>query len=248
VNGFACALATAALLTFGATCAFAAESGTDAPKDAAAKTAVTKTEATAKAATKADAKTKAAAKTASVTAAKPVAGATGSAVSKPEAKPKAQAKAVAKAKAPAKKSATTKTVKKKKKKASVRTASAAGGKKVARAQPQENRVTYHYNALGRRDPFKPMVDGFIGADEGGQAPPDVGGLRVVGIVWGASDKFALVEDPRGNSMVLRRGDKVMNGVVEGLKRESMIVKITVDGQSQSVEIPLMRKGDDHDNQ
>lgn len=104
-------------------------------------------------------------------------------------------------------------------------------------------MTYQYNALGRRDPFQPLVNGgFIGA-EAALAPPDVGGIKVVGIVWGAQDKFALVEDPRGNSMVLRPGDKVMNGVVEGLRRDALIVKLTADGSTELVEIPLTRKGD-----
>ena len=66
---------------------------------------------------------------------------------------------------------------------------------------------------------------------------------MVGIVWGADDKFALVEDPRGSSLVLRKGDKVMNGVVETLRRDAVVVKLSVDGQTQSVAIPLTRKGD-----
>ena len=112
------------------------------------------------------------------------------------------------------------------------------------AAPVEERVTYQYNALGRRDPFAPLVGGvFVGAEEQ-QAPPDVGGLRVVGIVWGAEDKFALVEDPRGNSRVLRTGDKVMNGVVDGLRRDAVIVKLTTEGGTELVQIPLTRKGDD----
>jgi hypothetical protein len=106
----------------------------------------------------------------------------------------------------------------------------------------EDQIHYQYNVIGRRDPFTPMVDNFIGDDVGGDAPVDVGGVKVVGIVWGA-DSFALVEDARGNSLVLRRGDKVMNGFVEELKRDAMIVKLTVDGQSQSVAIPLTRRGD-----
>ena len=57
------------------------------------------------------------------------------------------------------------------------------------------------------------------------------------------DQFAMAEDIRGNSFVLRRGDRVMNGFVEGLKRDAMIVNITVDGQSQSVSIPVTRKGE-----
>ena len=89
-----------------------------------------------------------------------------------------------------------------------------------------------------------LTDGaFVAMDEGGNAPPDVGGIKIVGIVWGAQDKFALAEDPRGESIVLRRGDKVMNGTVEGLKRDAVIVKLVVDGMTELVEIPVTRKGE-----
>jgi len=120
-------------------------------------------------------------------------------------------------------------------------------KKAVAPAPQEERITYHYNALGRRDPFKALINGpFVGVDEGANAPPDLGAIQVVGIVWGASDKFAMVEDPRGNSLVLRRGDKVMNGVVTGIRRDAIVVEHEADGQSRSVVIPLTRKGDNHD--
>ncbi len=108
----------------------------------------------------------------------------------------------------------------------------------------DEQVTYQYNALGRRDPFLSLVgDVYVGSDVGGDAPPDIGGLKVVGIVWGTGDRFALVEDPRGNSLVLRKGDKVMNGEVEQLMREAIVVKHTVDGQTDWVTIPLTKKGD-----
>jgi hypothetical protein len=109
----------------------------------------------------------------------------------------------------------------------------------------DDQVTYQYNALGRRDPFMPLVGGrqYVPIE----APPEVGGLQVVGIVWGAQDKFAITEDGRGNSTVLRPGDKVMNGVVQGLKRDGVIVDLTVDGQTQSVTIPLTRKGEPNAN-
>lgn len=134
-------------------------------------------------------------------------------------------------------------------KATVRSAQNASGvlRVTAPSAPQEERVTYHYNALGRRDPFEPLVGGgFVGMDVGGAAPPDVGGIKVVGIVWGASDRFALVEDARGNSLVLRKGDKVMNGVVESLKREALVVRLDMEGISQSVTIPVTRKGEKND--
>lgn len=107
----------------------------------------------------------------------------------------------------------------------------------------DDQVAYQYNALGRRDPFASLLNGeYVGSEEGG-APPDVGGIKVVGIVWGDADQFALVEDARGDSHILRRGDKVMHGFVETLKRDAMIVNLTLDGQSQSVRVPLTRKGD-----
>jgi hypothetical protein len=113
----------------------------------------------------------------------------------------------------------------------------------------DDQVTYQYNALGRRDPFMSMLGGqFVGDDVGGDAPVDIGGMKVVGIVWGTTDKFALVEDGRGSSLVLRVGDRVMNGEVEALRRDAVVVKLTVDGQTQSVAIPLTRKGESNANQ
>ncbi len=111
----------------------------------------------------------------------------------------------------------------------------------------EEHVTYQYNAIGRRDPFVSLVGGtFVGADVGGDAPPDPGGIKVVGIVWGATDQFAMVEDVRGNSYVLRKGDALQNGVVDELRRDAIVVSIKTDGQSQQVVIPFTRKGDGND--
>jgi len=108
----------------------------------------------------------------------------------------------------------------------------------------DEHVTYQYNALGRRDPFQSLIGGeFTPVDEGGDAPPDPGGMKIVGIVWGATDQFAMVEDVRGNSYVLRKGDKLQNGYVESLRRDAVVVNITADGQSQQVVIPFVRKGD-----
>lgn len=128
--------------------------------------------------------------------------------------------------------------------ASVVTAVRPDPKRAAVPAHLDAHLTYQYNALGRRDPFNALVGGdFIGADVGGDAPPDPGGMKVVGIVWGANDQFAMVEDVRGNSYVLRKGDKVQNGYIESLKRDAVLVTVTSDGQSQTVSIPLERKGD-----
>ena len=110
----------------------------------------------------------------------------------------------------------------------------------------DEHMTYQYNALGRRDPFQSLLTGEYVADHddaGNATPPDPGGMKIVGIVWGATDQFAMVEDARGNSYVLRKGDKLQNGFVESLRRDAVVVNITADGQSQTVVIPFVRKGD-----
>jgi hypothetical protein len=122
--------------------------------------------------------------------------------------------------------------------------SRASGPGVQVATAVEERTSYHYNTLGRRDPFESLVESFVGDDVGGNGPVDIGGIRVVGIVWG-NDPFALVEDGRGNSGILRRGDKVMNGFVEQLQRDAVVVRLAIDGQSQTVSIPLIRKEDNN---
>jgi hypothetical protein len=126
---------------------------------------------------------------------------------------------------------------------SVSTVTPDGSRRAQLAQIDEH-VTYQYNAIGRRDPFQSLLSGeFVGNDVGGDAPPDPGGMKIVGIVWGASDQFAMVEDARGNSYVLRKGDKLQNGYVESLRRDAVVVNVTADGQSQQVVIPFVRKGD-----
>jgi hypothetical protein len=129
-------------------------------------------------------------------------------------------------------------------KPSGKSGSATAGAVVQSPAHLDDQVAYQYNALGRRDPFQSLLSGeYVGSEHGDAAPPDVGGIKVVGIVWGDADQFALVEDARGDSHILRRGDKVMHGFVETLKRDAMIVNLTLDGQSQSVRVPLTRKGD-----
>jgi hypothetical protein len=108
----------------------------------------------------------------------------------------------------------------------------------------DEHLTYQYTTLNRRDPFQSLLTGeYVPQEDPSNAPPDPGGMKIVGIVWGASDQFAMVEDARGNSYVLRKGDKLQNGFVESLRRDAVVINVTTDGQSQTVVIPFVRKGD-----
>ena len=73
--------------------------------------------------------------------------------------------------------------------------------------------------------------------------------RAIGIAV-AEDKCATsrgVEEACHHSLVLRQGDKVMNGVVEELRRDALVVKLDMDGLSQSVTIPVTRKGESNES-
>lgn len=108
------------------------------------------------------------------------------------------------------------------------------------ARFMEQRQQYVYNSLNRRDPYASLVSGSF---EGEVGTPllDVSSMKLVGIVWGASDRFALVEDGHGHGFVLRVGDPVLNGYIAGLTKEELIVKQSSYGDTQTVTIQLQRK-------
>lgn len=103
-----------------------------------------------------------------------------------------------------------------------------------------NREVYVYKTIGRRDPFASLLEGEFETTVG-HPLLDVSSMRLVGIVWGKSDKFALIEDGRGHGHILRVGDPVINGYVVGLTEEELLVRQSSYGESQTVTIQLQRK-------
>jgi hypothetical protein len=105
------------------------------------------------------------------------------------------------------------------------------------------REQYTYTSEGRRDPFQSLLDGkFQGSGDG--ALVDVGDIHLVGIMWGAADKFALVEDSRGRGYVLRVGDPVVNGYISGISKTELQIIQNAFGESQSMSIKLQPKEGD----
>jgi len=103
-----------------------------------------------------------------------------------------------------------------------------------------SRETYYYGATGLRDPFGSLVSGrFVSEDS--KRLPDVGSMSLLGVMWGDSDKFALVEDQEGNGFVLRVGDPVINGEVAGITRESLSIRQHFFGSSTTVTLKLKPK-------
>jgi hypothetical protein len=105
------------------------------------------------------------------------------------------------------------------------------------------REQYVYTSEGRRDPFLSLLDGkFQGSGDGSLV--DVGDIHLVGIMWGTSDKFALVEDSRRRGFVLRVGDPVVNGYISGISKTELQIVQNAFGESQSMSIKLKPKEGD----
>lgn len=106
------------------------------------------------------------------------------------------------------------------------------------------RDQYTYTSGGRRDPFQSLIDGKFQSQSGDASLVDVGDIHLVGIMWGASDKFALVEDSRGRGFVLRVGDPVVNGYISGIAKSELQIVQNAFGESQTLSIKLQPKEGD----
>src|SRR5258705_160897 len=106
------------------------------------------------------------------------------------------------------------------------------------------RDQYTYTSGGRRDPFQSLLDGRYQSQTGDGSLVDVGDIHLVGIMWGASDKFALVEDSPGRGFVLRVGDPVVNGYISGIAKSELQIVQNAFGESQTLSIKLQPKEGD----
>jgi len=103
------------------------------------------------------------------------------------------------------------------------------------------REHYQYIPGDRRDPFQSLLDGRYQTSTADGSLVDVGDIHLVGIMWGTSDKFALVEDSRGRGFVLRVGDPVVNGYIAGIGKDELQVVQNAFGESQTLSIRLQTK-------
>lgn len=103
------------------------------------------------------------------------------------------------------------------------------------------RDQYSYTSGSRRDPFASLLDGRFQSQAGDGSLVDVGDIHLVGIMWGASDKFALVEDTRGRGFVLRVGDPVVNGYISAISKAEIQVVQNAFGDTQTLAIQLKPK-------
>lgn len=94
-------------------------------------------------------------------------------------------------------------------------------------------IDYAYSPVGKRDPFRSVLDEKQGPQETGQERPDCGPLckweleqlKLVAVISGVSNPLAMVEDPNGKGYIVRRGTFVgkRNGKVTQIRAGELVV-------------------------
>ena len=96
---------------------------------------------------------------------------------------------------------------------------------------------FFYQSYGKPDPFRALVAGEYEATTASEVA-DLNSAKLVGVMWGQDDRFALVEDGDGFGYILRVGDRVRNGRVVSIRKNSLTARITLYGITNQVLLKL----------
>jgi len=96
---------------------------------------------------------------------------------------------------------------------------------------------FFYQSYGRQDPFKVLVAGEYEQAQAGELL-DVNSAHLVGVMWGQDDRFALAENGDGFGYILRVGDRIQNGRVVSIRKNSLTARVTLYGITSKVILKL----------
>jgi type IV pilus assembly protein PilP len=106
-----------------------------------------------------------------------------------------------------------------------------GGSCLAQAQEETAEDTYHYVPAGKRDPFLPPFAAITpeAASEELRTPlqrVDLGQLKLVGVIWEASEPKALIEDNGGLGYIVTRGTLIgsKGGTIKKIEPKRVVVE------------------------
>lgn len=112
------------------------------------------------------------------------------------------------------------------------------------ATPNESvfqRSTYTYRSLGRVDPFESLIKPQDGASRLFAEKLDPEMLQLVGVLTNGGERRALVEDDYGFGYVLKEGDRVLRGRVISIGEETMRIRHTLYGVTETTTLSLVQK-------
>ena len=98
--------------------------------------------------------------------------------------------------------------------------------------------SYFYSAFGTTDPFSSLLAGSF--DSKKQEIVDVHTVQLVGVIWEPDEIAAMVQDAQGYGYTLRPGDVVKNGTIVAIKRDALVARLNIFGQTTQVTLHLQR--------
>ncbi len=96
---------------------------------------------------------------------------------------------------------------------------------------------FFYQSYGKSDPFQVLVGGDY-EKTSVSSLVDANSAILVGVMWGEDDRFALVEDGDGFGYILRVGDRVRNGRIVSIRKNSITARISLYGITNKVVLKL----------
>ncbi len=94
-----------------------------------------------------------------------------------------------------------------------------------------------YSSLGRRDPFKPLVE----VQKAQDTLLDITKAKLIGIIRDSVGYVALIEDKDGNGFILRRGDRIKRGRVVDIRGNMAVFAISDFGFTRRVVLTLEKE-------
>lgn len=99
------------------------------------------------------------------------------------------------------------------------------------------RNEFFYQSFGRNDPYRSLIGGEFEAAFANDVV-DLNSAKLVGVMWGSDDRFALVEDGAGFGYILRVGDRVRNGRIVSIRKNALSARLSLYGISNTVVLKL----------
>jgi hypothetical protein len=98
--------------------------------------------------------------------------------------------------------------------------------------------SYFYSSFGTQDPFRSLLAGDFQPKL--QELVDMHTVHLVGVIWEPDEIAAMVQDAQGFGYTLRPGDAVKNGSVVAVRRDALVARLNIFGQTTQVTLRLQQ--------
>ena len=95
---------------------------------------------------------------------------------------------------------------------------------------------YYYKAFNRRDPFQSLIVGEF--EESEVELIDVYSVRLVGVLTGGMERYAMLEDKEGFGYIVKTGDPIRNGSIVSVGDRSLVARVSMFGQTTSITLRM----------